>query len=90
MSLEDFITKTNVNPQKIFGITQDKETFFEADLDEEWTVEDSKLRTKCKWSPFADWRLYGKPKRVVIRGVEVIRSGKLLDERQFGKNVLSK
>lgn len=47
------------NPRKIFHlpVTKFKIKF---DPDKSWIVKESGLQTKCAWSPFAGWKLYGK------------------------------
>lgn len=47
------------NPKKIFHIP-DHSAKIIFDPDEAWMVQESELKTKCGWSPFSDWRLYGK------------------------------
>lgn len=47
------------SPKKIFKIPRLK-TKIKFDPDKSWLVKESELKTKCAWSPFADWRLYGK------------------------------
>lgn len=47
------------NPKKIFKIPEQKARI-EFDPDKAWVVEESKLKTKCGWSPFSGWQLYGK------------------------------
>ncbi|MDZ4229437.1 MAG: dihydroorotase, partial [Patescibacteria group bacterium] len=47
------------NPKKIFKIPSFK-TKIKFDPDKFWIVEDSALKTKCGWSPFKNWKLYGK------------------------------
>ena len=47
------------NPKKIFNIPYQK-TKIKFDPDQAWIVKNSELKTKCGWSPFNDWRLYGK------------------------------
>ncbi len=47
------------NPKKIFNIP-DQKTKIKFDPDKPWIVKESELKTKCGWSPFNNWRLYGK------------------------------
>ena len=47
------------NPRKIFNIPSLK-TIIKFDPDQAWIVREADLKTKCRWSPFSDWRLYGK------------------------------
>lgn len=47
------------NPKRIFNIS-DQKTKIKFDPDRPWIVKNSELKTKCGWSPFNNWRLYGK------------------------------
>lgn len=47
------------NPKKIFNIP-DQKTKIKFDPNLPWIVKNSELKTKCGWSPFNNWRLYGK------------------------------
>lgn len=88
LTVNDIIRLTNTNPQKIFGIKQDKDTYVEVDMDEKYTIENKNLKTKCGWSPFDGWEVYGKIKRVFIRGTKVFEAGKVLVSPGFGHNIL--
>lgn len=58
-SLEQVKTWLYDNPKKIFKIP-DQESSIKFDPDKPWAVDESKLKTKCRWSPFNKWQLYGK------------------------------
>lgn len=47
------------NPKKIFNLPEQK-TKIKFDPNQPWTVKASELKTKCGWTPFNNWRLYGK------------------------------
>jgi len=47
------------NPRKIFHLPATK-TKIRFDPDKAWVVKNSELKTKCGWSPFRGWQLYGK------------------------------
>lgn len=72
------------NPAKIFKIKNKgfiKEGFDAdlviVDLDIEKEVEDDKLMTKCKWSPFHGWRLKGWPVVTIVNGNVIYDNGKI-------------
>jgi dihydroorotase-like cyclic amidohydrolase len=48
------------NPRKIFNIPAQKSRL-EFDPDLAYTLKEADLKTKCGWSPFNNWTLYGKP-----------------------------
>lgn len=88
LSIEEIIRLTNTNPQKIFGIKQDEYTYVEVDLDEKYKIENKNLKTKCGWSPFEGWEVYGKVKKVFLRGTKVFENGEILVRPGFGQNVI--
>lgn len=75
------------NPSKLFGIKQEEGTYSEIDENEEWVLDQSKLFTKNKWSPFNGRTLKGKVKTVFERNTKVFEQGKILVEPGFGKIV---
>lgn len=87
ITIEDIIRLTNTNPKKIFGLSQDDETYTELDLEEKYTIENKNLKTKCGWSPFEGWEVFGKIKRVFLRGVKVFEDGNILVQKGFGQQV---
>lgn len=87
LTIDEVVRLTNINPQKIFNYKQDNDTYVEVDLDEKYTIENKNLKTKCGWSPFDGWEVYGKVKRVFIRGTKVFEDGNLLTQKGFGQQV---
>lgn len=87
ISIDNLIRLTNTNPQKIFGFKQEKNTYLEVDLNEEYKIENNNLKTKCAWSPFQGWKVKGKVKNVFIRGTKVFSEGKILVRSGYGKNI---
>ncbi len=64
-------------PRKIFAIPDQIDTYVELDPDIPFIVGKNGYETKCGWSPFDSWELYGKPQTVVLRGK------KLYDQEKF-------
>jgi dihydroorotase-like cyclic amidohydrolase len=54
------------NPRKIFNIPSQKNTFIELDPEKSYIVGENGYQTKCSWSPFDKWELFGKVESVVI------------------------
>jgi dihydroorotase-like cyclic amidohydrolase len=71
LKIEDIIRLTNDGPKQIFGWKQDEDTYVELDMDEEYTIENTKLKTKCGWSPFDGKIMKGKIKKVFFHGKSV-------------------
>jgi carbamoyl-phosphate synthase/aspartate carbamoyltransferase/dihydroorotase len=65
------------NPAKILKIKTHKRTKIEIE-DIEYIIDNKDLKTKCRWSPFAGWKVRGRVKRVFIRGRKVYEDGKIL------------
>lgn len=88
MTINDIIRLTNTNPQKIFGFRQTENTYVEVDTSEKYKIENKNLKTKCGWSPFAGWEVYGRVKKVFIRGTKVFENGQVMAKPGFGENVV--
>ncbi|XP_071964992.1 multifunctional protein CAD-like [Antedon mediterranea] len=89
LTLEDIIQRLYTNPRRIFGFPEQKETYIEVDLDQEWTIPDHMTYTKSKWTPFAGRRVKGMVRRVVLRGEVAFVDGRVLVPTGFGKDVRS-
>lgn len=79
ISLNQITRLLHDNPQKIFNIPKQGNTYIELDSDKPYLVESSKLYSKCGWSPFDNWTLYGKVRKVVIHGRIILENGKFLN-----------
>ncbi len=60
------------NPKKIFHIPDQENTYIELDPDKPYIVGQDGYETKCGWSPFDGWELYGKVRSVILRGRELL------------------
>lgn len=80
------------NPAKIFGLEKkgqlkpgfDADLVF-VDLDAEKPVDESKLQTRCGWSPYAGKPLRGWPTKVLLRSQTVFDNGRI--QGPFGRRV---
>lgn len=79
LSLSRLLDLMHRNPAKIFNIHIAPNTYIESDPDKPYIVENSGLLTKCGWSPFAGWELYGRVEKAVINSRTLIRGGKFLE-----------
>lgn len=82
ITLNQVIQMTNTNPRKIFGIPEQPDTYVEVDIDEEWTIKNENLFTKCAWTPFDGMKIKGKIKKTILRGQTVFEDGKILGNPQ--------
>lgn len=76
LNIDDIVRLCVTNPARIFGCQTDPNTHIEVDQSISYTIENRKLYTKCGWSPFANWRVKGKVRRVILRGKKVFEDGK--------------
>lgn len=89
LTLDGLIARTVVNPRRIFGLSEQYETWIEVDADSEWEARGADLFTRAKWTPFEGWKLRGRVQHVVLRGCEVYRDGQVLAAPGSGRNVRS-
>eukprot|EP00794_Sanderia_malayensis_P004695 gene4695-5310_t len=89
LTLKDIILRLHTNPMRIFGLPEQKDTFIEVDLDEQWTIPDFMPYTKSKWTPFAGMKVHGKVNRVVLRNELAVIDGKVLAKPGYGMDVRS-
>lgn len=75
LSIDDVKRLLYVNPKTILSIPDQKDTYIEFDSDKPWIVHSQNLQTKCKWSPFDGWEVFGKVERVVVYGKKVYEDG---------------
>ena len=87
LTLEDVIARCYTNPQRIFGLPVQPDTWVEVDPDSEWQIRADQTYTRCGWTPFEGMPVRGRVQRVVLRGQEVFRDGKVLAAPGFGQNI---
>jgi len=87
LTLDDLIQKSVTNPRKIFNLPEQPETWVEVDENAEYEIKASEMRSRCGWSPFEGWKVKGRVTRVVLRGREAFKDGKVLAEKGYGRNV---
>lgn len=87
LTINDVQRMCHDRPKEIFNIpdTQNSnprglsfDTYVEVDLDEEWTISNEGLYTKCGWTPFKGLRVKGKVLKTIIRGKTVFENGKII------------
>jgi dihydroorotase len=78
ISLNKVIELMHNKPAQIFNIKISANTYIECDPDKPYIVKNSRLVTKCGWSPFADWELYGKVENVFLHGVQILQNNKFI------------
>ncbi len=71
LTLDRLIELMATRPREIYGIPAQPDTFIEVDAETEYTLTNEMMHTKCGWTPFADWSVTGRVKRVTLRGTLV-------------------
>jgi carbamoyl-phosphate synthase/aspartate carbamoyltransferase/dihydroorotase len=87
LTLDDLITRMSANPRRIFNLPEQPETWVEVDENASYEIKASEMFTRCSWTPFEGWQVKGRVRKVVLRGVEAYRDGKILVAPGFGRNV---
>jgi dihydroorotase len=95
ISLPDIASWTSTRPAEVFGLA-DKGHIAPGyhadltlvDLNEEWTIRNDGLRTRCGWTPFASRSVYGKVEQVYLRGQQVFDNGHILAQAGNGYPVM--
>jgi carbamoyl-phosphate synthase/aspartate carbamoyltransferase/dihydroorotase len=75
------------NPRRIFRIPAQAETWIEVDENAKYEIRAAEQFTKCGWTPFEGWQVQGRVRRVVLRGEDVYKDGKILAQNGFGRNI---
>lgn len=87
LTIDDIIQKSVMNPRKIFHLPEQPETWVEVDENAKYEIRASEMHSRCGWTPFEGWQVQGRVTRVVLRGQEAYRDGKILVPPGYGKNV---
>ena len=87
LTADGLIERAVTNPRRIFGLPEQPETFIEVDDASEWEVRGAAMFTRARWSPFEGWKVRGRVQRVVLRGADTYRGGKILAAPGSGRNV---
>jgi len=76
-----------VNPRRIFHLSEQPETWVEVDENAAHEIHAAEMHSRCGWTPFEDWKLKGRVRKVVLRGRTVFEDGNVLVEPGYGQNV---
>jgi len=65
---QDIVNRLYTNPKRIFSLPDQKNTYIEVDLDEEWVIPTETQYCRSKWTPFAGHQVQGCVRKVVLHG----------------------
>jgi len=87
MTLDQLVEKSVTGPRRIFHLPVQPETWVEVDEDAVYELRASEMHSRCRWTPFEGWKVKGRVTKVVLRGREAFKDGKILVEPGYGMNI---
>jgi carbamoyl-phosphate synthase/aspartate carbamoyltransferase/dihydroorotase len=90
LTFDDLILRLHTNPKRIFSLPEQPETWVEVDENSRYELRAAEMYSRCGWTPFEGWQVQGRVTRVVLRGREAFKDGRVLVEPGYGKNVREK
>jgi carbamoyl-phosphate synthase/aspartate carbamoyltransferase/dihydroorotase len=87
LTMDDIIRRCVINPRKIFSLPEQPETWVEVDEGAKYEIHAAELHSRCGWTPFEGWKVKGRVRRVMLRGREAYKDGRILVEPGYGRNV---
>jgi dihydroorotase-like cyclic amidohydrolase len=87
LTMDDIVQKAVTNTHRIFGISEQPETWVEVDEDAEYEIHAADQFTHCGWTPFENWKVKGRVTKVVLRGKTAFEDGKVLAPSGSGQNI---
>ena len=87
LTIDQIIEKSVTNPRRIFKLPEQPETWVEVDENVRYEIRAAEMHSRCGWTPFEGWQVKGRVTRVVLRGQEAYKDGKILAEPGFGVNI---
>jgi carbamoyl-phosphate synthase/aspartate carbamoyltransferase/dihydroorotase len=83
----DILERCCINPQRIFHLPPQPDTWTEIDPDVRWEIKSDQMYSRSAWTPVEGCQVQGKVRRVVLRGKEVYRDGQVLAQPGYGRNI---
>uniref|UniRef100_A0A915AC65 CAD protein n=1 Tax=Parascaris univalens TaxID=6257 RepID=A0A915AC65_PARUN len=87
LTMEQLVDRLYHNPKQIFNLPEQKNTYIEVDLEEEWTIPDTGGQSRAGWTPYGRKNLRGRVKTVVLRGEEAYVDGDIVIPKGYGYNI---
>jgi carbamoyl-phosphate synthase/aspartate carbamoyltransferase/dihydroorotase len=87
LTQSDIMSRCCTNPQRIFHLPSQPETWTEIDPDVHWEIKPDQMYSRSAWTPFDGYQVQGKVRRVILRGKEAYRDGQVLAQTGYGRNI---
>jgi carbamoyl-phosphate synthase/aspartate carbamoyltransferase/dihydroorotase len=87
LTMDEVLARTVANPRRIFGLPEQPETWVEVDQGARCEIRAAEMLSRCGWTPFEGWQVRGRVRKVILRGQEAFRDGRVLAEPGFGRDV---
>lgn len=78
LTLDTIVALLHDNPKTIFHVPEQKNTYIEFDPQKSYVVGSAGYETKCGWSPFDGWHLFGQVQHVVLYGTTLVSDTKII------------
>jgi carbamoyl-phosphate synthase/aspartate carbamoyltransferase/dihydroorotase len=87
LTVDQIIDKCHTNPRRIFRLPAQPETWVEIDEDASYEIRAADHFTRCGWTPFEGRKVRGRVRRVVLRGNDVFKDGKVIGQPGAGQDL---
>ena len=87
LTVDNILQKSVIAPRRIFHLPEQPETWVEVDEKASYEIRAAEMQSRCGWTPFEGRQVKGRVTRVVLRGREAYKDGKILVEAGYGRNV---
>jgi carbamoyl-phosphate synthase/aspartate carbamoyltransferase/dihydroorotase len=87
LTLDDVITRMHENPQRIFNLPPQPETWVTVDPDAVYEIRARDSYSRCGWTPFEGWQVRGRVQSVILRGQTVYQDGVVTASPGYGQDV---
>lgn len=77
LTLDRLVEMMHHAPKRIFHLPDQPDTHIEVDPDLSWLISSENFYTKCGWTPFEGMSVVGAVDSVWLRGVRVVKSGRV-------------
>jgi carbamoyl-phosphate synthase/aspartate carbamoyltransferase/dihydroorotase len=87
LTLDGLIERMAHNPGRIFGLPVQPETWVDFDPSERRVLTAAETVTRCAWTPFEGMPVWGRVRRVILRGKTAYEDGKISTQPGSGRDL---